>query len=97
MPHADAVGADERDVDAQRVQHAQRLLADGQGIAWLSQRIVERELASGELRHLQVQDLQIERDLHVLWRQGASLSPAPAAFLALSGVTEQPDSNIKIF
>lgn len=74
-----------------------RLLADGQGIAWLSQRIVERELASGELRHLQVQDLQIERDLHVLWRQGASLSPAPAAFLALSGATEQPNNNIKIF
>lgn len=61
-----------------------RLLADGQGIAWLSQRVVERELASGELHHLPVQDLQIERELHVLWRQGASLSPAPAAFLALS-------------
>lgn len=61
-----------------------RLLADGQGIAWLSQRVVERELLSGELHHLPVSDLQIERELHVLWRQGASLSPAPAAFLALS-------------
>ncbi|UTH36921.1 LysR substrate-binding domain-containing protein [Pseudomonas sp. KHPS1] len=61
-----------------------RLLADGQGIAWLSQRVVERELASGELQRLTVQDLQIERELHVLWRPGASLSPAPAAFLALS-------------
>ena len=61
-----------------------RLLTDGRGIAWLSQRVVERELASGELCHLPVQDLQIERELHVLWRLGASLSPAPAAFLALS-------------
>lgn len=61
-----------------------RLLADGQGIAWLSQRVVERELASGELCHLPVRDLLIERELHVLWRLGASLSPAPAAFLALS-------------
>lgn len=60
-----------------------RLLADGHGIAWLSQRVVERELADGELCHLPVQDLQIERELHVLWRLGASLSPAPAAFLAL--------------
>lgn len=65
-----------------------RLLADGQGIAWLSQRVVERELASGELHRLAVEDLQIERELHVLWRPGASLSPAPAAFLALS---EAPD------
>lgn len=65
-----------------------RLLADGQGIAWLSQRVVERELASGELRHLPVQDLQIERELHVLWRLGASLSPAPAAFLALTQTSE---------
>lgn len=65
-----------------------RLLADGQGIAWLSQRVVERELANGELRHLPVQDLQIERELHVLWRLGASLSPAPAAFLALTQTSE---------
>jgi DNA-binding transcriptional LysR family regulator len=65
-----------------------RLLADGQGIAWLSQRVVERELASGELRRLAVADLQIERELHVLWRPGASLSPAPAAFLAWSEAPE---------
>lgn len=61
-----------------------RLLGDGQGVAWLSQRVVERELASGELRRLGVVDLHIERELHVLWRPGVSLSPAPAAFLALS-------------
>lgn len=65
-----------------------RLLADGQGIAWLSQRVVDRELASGKLRHLPVQDLKIERELHVLWRLGASLSPAPAAFLQLSHAQE---------
>jgi len=63
-----------------------RLLTDGKGIAWLSQRVVERELASGELQRLAVQDLQIERELHVLWRLGTSLSPAPAAFLQLSQV-----------
>lgn len=65
-----------------------RLLGDGQGVAWLSQRVVERELASGELCRLAVADLQIERELHVLWRPGSSLSPAPAAFLALSETSD---------
>jgi DNA-binding transcriptional LysR family regulator len=60
-----------------------RLLVDGQGIAWLSQRIVEQELASASLVRLPITDLQIERELYVLWRLGASLSPAPASFLAL--------------
>ena len=41
-------------------------------------------IRGGELQRLAVQDLQIERELHVLWRLGTSLSPAPAAFLQLS-------------
>ena len=65
-----------------------RLLGDGQGVAWLSQRVIERALASGELCRLAVADLQIERELHVLWRPGSSLSPAPAAFLALSETSD---------
>ncbi|TBU89276.1 LysR family transcriptional regulator [Stutzerimonas kirkiae] len=64
-----------------------RLLLDGQGIAWLSGHALERELSSGELRQLAVFDLRIERDFHVLWRQGVSLSPAPSAFLALNGIS----------
>lgn len=60
-----------------------RLIAGGQGIAWLSQLVVEDELADGRLVRLDVSDLQIERDLHMLWRQDSQLSPAPAAFLEL--------------
>ena len=66
-----------------------RLIAGGRGIAWLSQLVVEEELADGRLVQLDVRDLQIERDLHVLWRLGSRLNPAPAAFLQMI------DSNIK--
>lgn len=61
-----------------------RLIADGRGIAWLSQLVVETELASGQLVQLDVSDLQIERGLHVLWCPHTSLSPAAAHFLALA-------------
>jgi DNA-binding transcriptional LysR family regulator len=60
------------------------LIAGGLGIAWLSERVVDSELASGQLVRLDVRDLHIVRDLHVLWRKADSLSPAPAAFLALT-------------
>ncbi|WP_252271835.1 LysR family transcriptional regulator [Pseudomonas subflava] len=68
-----------------------RLIASGRGIAWLSQLVVEEELADGRLVQLDVHDLRIERDLHVLWRQGSQLNPAPAAFLQLI------EGNIKTF
>lgn len=68
-----------------------RLIAGGRGIAWLSQLVVEDELADGRLVQLDVRDLQIERELHVLWRLGSRLNPAPAAFLQMI------DSNIKTF
>ncbi|WP_068824835.1 LysR family transcriptional regulator [Pseudomonas sp. BMS12] len=68
-----------------------RLIAGGRGIAWLSQLVVEEELADGRLVCLDVVDLQIERDLHLLWRRDSQLSPAPAAFLELL------KSNIKTF
>lgn len=59
------------------------LLKDALGVAWLSQRVVDNELQTGHLVRLQVADLQIERELHALWRGDISLSPAPAAFLAM--------------
>lgn len=68
-----------------------RLIAGGHGIAWLSQLVIEEELADGRLRPLDVCDLKIERDLHVLWRLDSQLSPAPKAFL------QQLTSNIKTF
>ncbi|WP_043311008.1 LysR family transcriptional regulator [Pseudomonas sp. ML96] len=68
-----------------------RLIAGGNGIAWLSQLVVEDELRDGRLVRLDVHDLQIERDLHLLWRHDRRLSPAPAAFLQLL------QGNIKTF
>ncbi|WP_263143204.1 LysR family transcriptional regulator [Pseudomonas sp. RIT-PI-AD] len=75
-----------------------RLIAEGRGIAWLSERVVVDELASGKLCRLAPGDLRIERDLHVLWRGADSLSPAPAAFLAMVLEQVEPSSgNIKTF
>lgn len=59
------------------------LLNDALGTAWLSQRVVENELKNGRLVRLNIADLHIERELHALWRGDMSLSPAPAAFLAM--------------
>lgn len=59
-----------------------RLVRDGQGIAWLSQRVIDDDLAAGRLVALEVEDLRIERELHLLWHPTRTLSPAPAAFLA---------------
>ncbi|BCD86069.1 LysR family transcriptional regulator [Pseudomonas solani] len=58
-----------------------RLVRDGQGIAWLSQRVIDDDLAAGRLVALEVEDLRIERELHLLWHPTRTLSPAPAAFL----------------
>ena len=75
-----------------------RLIADGQGIAWLSQLAVVDELASGRLVRLDVRDREIVRDLHVLWRRDSQLSPAPAAFLAVLEAAGLPaGGNIKTF
>jgi len=60
-----------------------RLVRDGQGIAWLSQRVIEDDLAAGRLLALDVHDLRIERELHLFWHPTRTLSPAPAAFLAM--------------
>jgi len=74
-----------------------RLVARGAGIAWLSERTVEAELASGRLVRLDLDDLRVERDLHVLWRAADTLSPAPAAFLQDLLETFAPPGNIKTF
>lgn len=69
-----------------------RLIAEGHGIAWLSQLVVGEELASGRLVRLDLRERQILRDLHVLWRQDCQLSPAPAAFLELLESTAPADA-----
>ncbi|WP_437881986.1 LysR family transcriptional regulator [Pseudomonas sp. LRF_L74] len=61
-----------------------RLIAGGNGIAWLSQQAVGDELGVGRLIALDLADLKIERSLHMLWRNDSQLSPAPAAFRALT-------------
>jgi DNA-binding transcriptional LysR family regulator len=55
----------------------------GLGVAIVSRLVVEDELASGRLVVLHVEDLQIERALHVVRRKGKRESPAVEAFMTL--------------
>lgn len=57
-------------------------VAAGLGYAALSARAVERELAAGQLVALSPEGLALSRRLGLVWRAGAPLAPAVAAFLA---------------
>lgn len=93
--HAHGLGTDPR-LAIGSTEALKHLVAQGPGLAWLSRRAVADELATGRLVALTVDDLHIERELHVLWLPGRSLAPAPAAFLALALDGQAPPiSNIK--
>jgi DNA-binding transcriptional LysR family regulator len=60
-----------------------RAVEAGLGVAVVSRLVVEDELASNRLCLLEVEDLQIVRDLHVVKRKGKRESPAVEAFMKL--------------
>lgn len=72
-----------------------RVIQGGTGLAWLSERVVERALADGRLVRLDLGPLSIERALSVLWRRDEQLSPVPAAFL--QPLLGEAPANIKSF
>ena len=55
----------------------------GLGIAMVSRYAITREVQHGFLRALAVADLQVERELTVIWRHGVRLPAAASAFLDL--------------
>jgi len=55
----------------------------GLGIAMVSRAAITREVQHGFLRALPVADLQVERELTVIWRHGVRLPTAAVAFLDL--------------
>lgn len=61
-----------------------RMLQSQQSIAYVSSLSVRDEIRRGDLATLNVKDLHIKRELHVLWLKGRSFSPSTQAFLALS-------------
>jgi DNA-binding transcriptional LysR family regulator len=61
----------------------------GLGIAMVSRAAIAREVQHGFLRALAVADLQIERELSLIWRHGVRLPAAAVAFLDLLRATER--------
>ncbi|MFP6799801.1 MAG: LysR substrate-binding domain-containing protein [Pseudomonas sp.] len=75
-----------------------RSLLAGQSVAWISELAVQEELRSGQLCRLPVSDLQINRDLHAVWRREHSLSPAALALLEqVEQALSASKGNIKTF
>ena len=62
----------------------------GLGIAMVSRAAITREVQHGFLRALPVADLQVERELTLVWRHGVRLPAATVAFLDLLHTTGQP-------
>lgn len=61
-----------------------RLLRIGRAVSWVSRVSVADELEDGTLVELRITDVQVDRELNLLWRKGQSLSPAARAFRALA-------------
>lgn len=60
-----------------------RALLNGAGYAFISQRVISEELASGQLTTIRIPGVQITRKFYAARREGRELSPAAAAFLGL--------------
>jgi len=64
------------------IEVIKRAVAAGLGVAFLPRCAVAAEIASGRLRALRVEGLDLRRPLYLLQREDLRLSPVAAAFLA---------------
>lgn len=60
-----------------------RALVNGAGYAFLSERVIAEELASGQLLTVRIPGVQISRKFYAVRREGRELSPAAAEFWSL--------------
>ena len=68
-----------------------RMLLAQHALAYVSALSVKDELRRGELSVIKVDDLRIERPLHMVWLKGRSLSPSSQALFDLvASTTEAP-------
>jgi DNA-binding transcriptional LysR family regulator len=72
------------DVELPTIEAIKNFVALGNGVALVPAICVEGELARGELVHVPVRDLRLERRLRVVYRKNASLSHAARAFLKVA-------------
>ena len=70
-------------------ESVKKAVQNGLGIAFISVFAVESELKAKTLLVVKVQNLQIRRELKIVYRKDKHLSPAATAFLdvAQSGIT----------
>ncbi len=69
------------DLELPTLQAIKQYVAMGNGVAFLPEISVENEVARGELIRISVRELQLKRKLRLIYRKGANLSHAGAAFL----------------
>ncbi|GLU35006.1 LysR family transcriptional regulator [Trinickia caryophylli] len=60
-----------------------RMLLAQHALAYISTLSIKEELRRGELTIIEVEDLRIERPLHMVWTKGRSLSPSSQALFDL--------------
>jgi DNA-binding transcriptional LysR family regulator len=71
-------------VELPTLQAIKNFVAAGNGVAFLPEISVEKELESGELKSIPVKDLRLHRKLRLAYRKSASLSHAARAFLKVA-------------
>jgi DNA-binding transcriptional LysR family regulator len=74
------------DIELPTLQAIKRFVAMGNGVAFLPEISVERELERGELVHIPVRELRLHRSLRLIYRKPAELSHAARAFLKVAEV-----------
>ncbi|WP_321889670.1 LysR family transcriptional regulator [Paraburkholderia bannensis] len=67
-----------------------RMLLAQNALAYVSLLSVREEVRRGELTIIEVDDLRIERSLHMVWNKGRSLSPSSQALFDLVVATTHP-------
>jgi DNA-binding transcriptional LysR family regulator len=72
------------DLELPTLQAMKSFVAQGNGVAFLPEISVQDELARGELVHIPVRELSLNRSLRLVLRKSASLSHAARAFLKVA-------------
>ena len=72
------------DIELPTLQAIKRFVAMGNGVAFLPEISVERELERRELVHIPVRELRLHRSLRLIYRKPGELSHAARAFLKVA-------------
>lgn len=74
------------DVEMPTVESIRRLVQRNEGVAFLPKLCVEQELQQGTLREVRVKELNVDREIRLVYPARRVLSHAARAFLELTGV-----------